>query len=101
MGGLGLLEHFPKIFAPVVLACGTVVAGSMAHNVIYHGVSVESLEMMMIAFVVLASAVFLSPQFVFMDTLLRAKKQAVIDYGALINVYGKLVHERWIEGNGR
>lgn len=98
MGGLGFLEHFPKIFAPVVLALGAVVAGSMAHNVIYHKVSVESLEVLMVTFVILALAVFLSPQFVFMWTLMNAKKRALLDYGALINVYGKLVYERWIEG---
>lgn len=98
MGGLGILEHFPKIFAPVVLACAMVVAGKMAHDVIYKGVYVESLEMLMIAFVILALAVFLSPQFVFIGPLVRAKKRALLDYGVLINVFGKLVHERWIEG---
>ena len=100
MGGLGFLEYFPKIFAPVVLALGVVIAGSMAHNVIYYEVSVESLEIAMVAFVILALAVFLSPQFVFMWKLMKAKKQALLDYGALINRYGILLHDQWIEGRG-
>ena len=52
----------------------------------------------MIAFVVAALVVFLSPLLVFAGPLLKAKKQALLDYGALIGSHGWLVHERWIAG---
>jgi len=97
-GGLGFLERFPKPFAPVVLAVGAVIAARMAHDVFYHGVSVQSLRLPMISFVVAALAVVLSPLLVFAGPLLKAKKQALLDYGALIGGHGRLVHERWIAG---
>jgi hypothetical protein len=97
-GGLGFLERFPKAFAPVALAAGAVLAAGWAHDVVYHGASAQSMQLPMVAFVVTALLVFLSPLLVFAGPLLKAKKQALLDYGALIGRHGKLVRERWIEG---
>jgi hypothetical protein len=97
-GGLGFLERIPKAFAPVALAAGAVLAAGWAHDVVYHGVSAQSMQLPMVAFVVTALLVFLSPLFVFAGPLLKVKKQALLDYGALIGRHGKLVRERWIEG---
>jgi len=97
-GGLGFLDRSPKAFAPVALAVGAVLAAGWAHDVVYHGVSLQSLRLPMIAFVVTAAVVFLSPLLVFAGPLLKAKKQALLDYGELIGSHGRLVHERWIEG---
>ena len=58
----------------------------------------QSLQLPMIAFIVSALLIFLSPLLVFAGPLLRAKKQALLDYGALIGRHGRLVRERWIEG---
>ena len=69
-----------------------------AHDVVYHGGSLQSLQLPMIAFIVSALLIFLSPLLVFAGPLLRAKKQALLDYGALIGGHGRLVRERWIEG---
>ena len=97
-GGLGFLEPFPKAFAPVALAAGAVLASRMAHDVLYHGVSVHSLRLPMIAFVVTAVVVSLSPLLVFAGPLVKARKQALLDYGALVSRHGRLVSERWIAG---
>ena len=97
-GGLGFLERFPKAFAPVVGAAGAVLASRMAHDVLYHGVSVHSLRLPMIAFVVTAVVICLSPLLVFAGPLVKARKQALLDYGALVSRHGRLVSERWITG---
>ncbi len=97
-GGLGFLERIPKGFAPVALAAGAVLAAGWAHDVVYHGASAQSMQLPMVAFIVSALLVFLSPLLVFAGPLLKAKKQALLDYGALIGRHGKLVRERWIEG---
>ena len=52
----------------------------------------------MIAFVIMVVVLFVSPLFMFAGPLSRARKQALLDYGALIGRQGWLVHERWIEG---
>ena len=97
-GGLGFLERLPAVFAPVALAIGVVLAARWAHDAVYHGLVLQSLKVEMIAFVVLALAVFLLPLAAFAGPLKRAKKQALLDYGALVGRHGRLVRERWIEG---
>jgi len=52
----------------------------------------------MIAFVVTAVVICLLPLLVFAGPLLKARKQALLDYGALVSRHGRLVGERWIAG---
>jgi hypothetical protein len=96
-GGLGFLERFPKAFLLVALAASAVLASRWAHDVVYHGVTVQSLRLPMIAFVIAVIVLFLSPLFMFIGPLFRAKRQALLDYGALVGHHGRLVRERWIE----
>jgi hypothetical protein len=97
-GGLGFLERVPPLFAPVPLAIGCVVASRWAHDAVYHGLALPSLKVQMIAFVVLSVVLFVLPLAAFAGPLKRAKKQALLDYGALVGRHGRLVHERWIQG---
>ena len=97
-GGLGFLERVPAVFAPVALAIGCVVAARWAHEAVYHGLALQSLRIEMVAFVVAALAVFLLPLAAFAGPLKRARRQALLDYGALVGRHGRLVHQRWIEG---
>ena len=98
VGGLGPLEHLPTAFVPVVLAMGVALASRWAHDGVYHQVTLLSLRAEMIAFVVVCVALFVVPLLAFAGPLKRAKKQALLDYGALVGRHGRLVHERWIEG---
>ena len=94
--GLGFLESVPVAFAPVVLAISAVLASRWAHDVLYHGVHVATLRPQMIAVVVMALVVFLAPLVPWLGLLRAAKRQAVLDYGALVGEHGRLVRGRWI-----
>lgn len=96
--GLGFLQRLPGGFAPLALALGCVLASRWAHDAVHHGLSLMSLKVEMIGFVVLCTAVFALPLLAFMGPLKRAKKQALLDYGELVGRHGRLVHKRWIEG---
>jgi hypothetical protein len=96
VGGLGFLESVPIAFSPVVLALSAVLASRWAHDVMYHGVHVQSLRVQMIAFVVVALLVFLSPLLLWLRPLAAAKRQALLDYGALVGEHGRRVRARWI-----
>ncbi len=98
MGGLGFLTRVPTIFAPVVLAVGIVLASRWAHEILYHGVDVQSLRLEMGAFVVISVLLFSSPLFAFMPLMKRTKREALLDYGALVGRHGRLVRDRWIAG---
>jgi len=97
-GGLGFLDRLPALFVPVVLAVGIVLASRWAHDAVYHGLAMQSVRAEMIAFVVVAVTLFVLPLLAFAVPLKKAKKQALLDYGALVCRHGRLVHQRWIEG---
>jgi hypothetical protein len=97
-GGLGFLEGLPVAFAPVALGMSAVLASRWAHDVVYHGVHVASLRLPMAAFAVATVVVFLAPLLPWAGVLRRAKRQAELDYGALVARHGRDVRRRWILG---
>lgn len=97
-GGLGFLERLPTAFAPVVLAMGIAIASRWAHDAVYHDLTLRALHIEMIAFVIVCVLLFVLPLLALIGPLKRAKKQALLDYGALVGRQGRLVQQRWIEG---
>ena len=97
-GGLGFLEQVPNIFAPVVLAIGSVLAARWGHDIVYHGVHVKDLRLQMGAFVILALLLFLSPLIAFAPLIVKTKRKALLDYSSLVGRHGRLVRDRWIGG---
>jgi hypothetical protein len=97
-GGLGFLEGFPTAFSLVVLAVSAVVASHWAHQVVYHGVAVQSLFPSMAALVAIALVLFLAPLVLFAARFGPAKRRALLDYGALVGEHGRRVRRRWILG---
>jgi hypothetical protein len=97
-GGLGFLESTPKMFVPVVLALGTVLAARWAHDVVYHDVHVQDLRMQMAAFVIVAVTFFSAPLLAFVPLMAKTKRRALLDYSALVGRHGRLVRDRWVEG---
>jgi len=97
-GGLGFLERLTKAFSLFAFALSAVLASRLAHDVIYHGVHVMSLQGQVVVFLILLVMLCLTPLLVFIPRLAAAKKQALLDYGALVGKHGRLVHRRWILG---
>jgi hypothetical protein len=97
-GGLGFLESTPKIFAPVVLALGAVLAARWAHDIVYHDVHVQDLRIQMVAFVIVAVVLFSSPLLAFVPLMAKTKRRALLDYSALVGRHGRLVRDRWVAG---
>jgi hypothetical protein len=97
-GGLGFLQRLPKAFSLFAFALSAVLASRLAHDVIYHGVHVMSLKLEVVVFLILLMMLFLTPLIVFIPKLVVAKRQALLDYGALVGEHGRLVHRRWILG---
>ncbi|WP_236102397.1 hypothetical protein [Methylotetracoccus oryzae] len=96
-GGLGFLERFPMAFSLVLLAISIVPASKWAHEVLYHGKDVHALQSGMIGLALVLLLVFASPYLVWVGTLARTRKQALLDYGALVGEHGRLVRRRWID----
>jgi len=97
-GGLGFLEEAPRIFAPVVLALGAVLAARWGHDILYHDVHVRELRLQMGAYVAVAVMLFSVPLLAFLPLMVKTKRRALLDYAALVGRHGRLVRDRWIAG---
>jgi len=96
-GGLGFLELFPTMFAPIVFLLSAVMASHWSHQILYHGAKLLDLRLSMVTFVVVLLVLFLGPFFVFMRPLMMAKRLAELEYGALVGRHGRMVRQKWIE----
>ena len=65
---------------------------------VYHSVDVMDIKGLLITTAVLVSVVFLVPLMPLALSLGRVKRQAFLDYGAIVGHHGRLVHRRWILG---
>ena len=97
-GGLGFIEKLPTAFSLFAFAVSAVVASRLAHEVVYHGVHVQSLRLLVGVFLVVLVMLCLSPLAVFIPKLAAAKSRALLEYGDLVGQHGRLVHGRWILG---
>lgn len=96
--GLEPLSRLPTAFAPVILALSSVVASGWAHGVVYHGTALSSLRVPAALFVVLATLLFISPVLGFTPILMKTRRRALDEYGALVARHGRGVRERWVNG---
>ena len=71
-------------------------ASQWAHDLLYHGVRVQSLMLPLGAFIAVVLGLLLTPLAVFAKPLMAAKRRALLEYGALVAEHGRLVRRRWI-----
>ena len=97
-GGLGFLRWMPQAFSPVIFALAAVLAATWGHEVYYHGTHITALQPLMAAFLIVILLLFTAPYLAFAPALARAKRAALLEYGALLGRHGTLVRRRWILG---
>lgn len=96
IGGLNFVEPLPKAFSLVTFAVSAVVASHWAHEILYHGQTVDALTRPSALFVVAWSLLLLLPLLVLAPVLLSAKARGRMAYSALVAEHGRLVNRRWI-----
>lgn len=96
--GLGFLSEGQIAFAPIVFAASTVIAGEVGNAIAYEGETVMSLKFFMIGFGVLTVTVLLLPLLVVTPTLIKVKRRAILEYGALVAQHDQLFDAKWIQG---
>jgi hypothetical protein len=94
--GLGFLSSGQKAFSPIVFAGGAVIAGQVGNAIAYQGQTLSSMKLPMIAYGVLAVIVLVVPLLVVMPILLKVKKKALLEYGALVTSHDQLFDTKWI-----
>ena len=96
-GGLGFLEKLPGAFAPVTFALSAMLASRWAHEIVYHGRTLDTVKIPAMVFVIVWSLLLLAPFVPLMPVLRAAKRAALPSYSAMVAEQGRLVRRRWID----
>ena len=97
-GGMGFLVPLPAAFALWTMAIASVIASQWAHQLLYHGATIDSFKLPLVVFVITMCVLVLAPLFVFLPRLSAMKRDALLNYGALVGEHGRLTRKRWILG---
>ena len=96
--GLAFLGRSVYALSPIPFAQGAVLSGLIASRVLYEGKNLLSFKMEAISLIVFLLVIVLGPLTVFTPQLGRAKRQGLIDYGALANRYVEEFENKWVSG---
>ena len=94
--GLGFLSEGQKAFSPIVFAGGSVIAAQIGNALAYERATLASTQILMIAYGVLAVIFLAAPLLVVLPVLLKTKRKALLDYGALVTHHNQLFDQKWI-----
>ncbi|GMU54932.1 MAG: hypothetical protein AMXMBFR33_40780 [Candidatus Xenobia bacterium] len=95
-GGLGFLEMATVTLAPVLFGLSAVIAARWTHEILYHGLALDSLYFTMGLLVGLLVLGALIPMVAFVPPLVLLKRHGLLHYGALAARHGRLVQRRWL-----
>src|SRR5204862_1216499 len=86
-GGLEFLASVCTAFAPVLLAQGALLAGTLANQIFYAGAKLSQFKVEIIAMLAVALFAVLGPLLVFIPVLGHAKRVGLREYGSLAQRY--------------
>jgi len=95
-GGLGFLGESTIAFAPLLFAQGALLSGQIASRILYNGQSLLAFKMTIIGFVLFFVVAILAPLFLFTPRLARAKREGLVEYGALSSLYVMDFDQKWL-----
>ena len=85
-------------FAPVLLAQGVVLAGTMANRIFYAGARLPEFKVEIIGVVAVMVFAILGPLLVFSPQLAAAKRTGLREYGTLAQRYAREFDRKWLRG---
>jgi hypothetical protein len=97
-GGLGFLANVCPAFAPVLLAQGAVLAGTIADKIFFTGAKLPQFKMEVISLVAVMLFAVLGPLLVFVPVLSHAKRVGLREYGLLAQRYVRDFDDKWLRG---
>ncbi|MFZ1219568.1 MAG: hypothetical protein WAO00_09760 [Chthoniobacterales bacterium] len=97
-GGLSFLAMVSQAFAPVLLAQGVVLAGTIANKIFFAGAKLPAFKLEIIALVTVMVFAVLGPLLVFVPQLAAARRKGLREYGILAARYAREFHHKWVRG---
>ena len=95
-GGIGFLGEPPGPFIPVTLAFAIIISSGILEQVIYLGHKLPEFYFAIIAVTVFAIILNMLPLAVFIGPLGKASRQAIFEYGLLVQQHHHRFEETWI-----
>jgi len=97
-GGLGFLANVCTAFAPVLLAQGALLAGTIASQIFFTGAKLLQFKVEIVAIVAVMLFAVLGPLLVFIPVLARVKRVGLREYGSLAQRYVHDFDQKWLRG---
>jgi hypothetical protein len=97
-GGLAFVGKGQMQFGLVVVAISAAVAGAGANLIVFEAQAVRVFERNVVFYILLVTAIFISPMFVFIGRLHRVKKKGLLEYSALAMEYVRSFDSKWLRG---
>src|SRR5208283_3516610 len=80
-----------------VFAGGAVIAAQVGNAIAYQGATLSSMKIPMLAYGVLAILILVAPLLVVAPVLVKTKRKALFEYGALVTIHNQLFDRKWIQ----
>jgi hypothetical protein len=97
-GGLGFLALVSQMFAPLLLAQGTLLAGGMANRIFYAGAKLPEFRLELVGLVAVMVFAVLGPLLVFAPRLAAVKRAGLREYATLGQRYACEFDQKWLRG---
>ena len=98
--GLHFLGFTERVFRPLVLALGVVLAGMMANQIFYAGAKLLDFKVEVAGTVMLLSFAILGPLLAFAPKLRAARRRGAEEYSKLGQRYASEFQRKWMRGEG-
>jgi len=99
-GGLGFLSGSTSAFSPILVAQTVIVAGIIADEIRYAGMTLPGFKMEIVAIIVFLLLVVFTPLCFFMIRLIQARRTAKGKFGILASQYVNDFWNKWIATPG-
>lgn len=95
-GGIAFTGEVQRFFGVILFAYSATVAGVLANDVMYDGISLQHFAPLIALYVIFAVAIVMAPLFVFTKSLVQTKLSGLYKYGTLATEYTSSFHKKWI-----
>ena len=96
--GLLFLARSGRAFRVVLLALGTILSGMIASRIFHDGARLLEFKVEIVGTVAVLVLLVLGPLFVFYPQLRAARRNGMVEYGALGQAYAREFNRKWLQG---
>ena len=100
-GGLGFMGEVEVKLGILAFATGSATSANVASNILFQNSTLSSEKLVIIAFIVGATLVFLLPLLALSGTLARTRRKGLREYGALASGYVQQFDKKWVQREGQ